>query len=90
MLRTKHFFLYLNTLVGVAHHGNEEVDQDYGGDQQVESKNYLEELQSPVINAVGHFQVLWPGQTKEGEEEPFQSLDWGRAGSAGAGTGQVS
>ena len=32
----------LNPLVGVGHHGNEEVDEDNGGDHHVEGKDQLE------------------------------------------------
>ena len=34
----------LYPLVGVRHHGNQEVDQDDGGDQHVKGKDYLEEI----------------------------------------------
>ena len=34
----------LYPLVGVRHHGNQEVDQDNGGDQHVKGKDYLEEI----------------------------------------------
>ena len=40
---------HLDSLVGVAHHGNEQVDQDYGGGQQVDGVNELEQLQGPGI-----------------------------------------
>ena len=32
----------LNPLVGVGHHGNEEIDEDNGGDHHVEGKDQLE------------------------------------------------
>ena len=34
----------LNPLVGVAHHGNEKVDEDHGGDQHVQAEDELEEV----------------------------------------------
>ena len=48
----------LYPLVGVGHHGNQEVDQDDGGDQHVKGKNYLEEIHQPGRVVWGHVQFM--------------------------------
>ena len=35
---------HLDPLVGVAHHSNEKIDEDHGGDQHVEPEDQLEEV----------------------------------------------
>ena len=46
--------LYLYSLVGVAHHSNEKIDENNCSDKKIESKNNFEEFQGPIINSVGH------------------------------------
>ncbi len=59
---------YLNPLVGVAHHGNEQIDEDDRRYQQVEGKDDLEELQRPIVDPVRHLQILRPSQSEQREE----------------------
>ena len=49
---------YLDPLVGVRHHGNQEVDQDDGGDQHVESKDDLEEIHQAGRVVRGHVELV--------------------------------
>jgi len=37
----------LNSLIGVTHHGDEKIDQDDGGCQEIDGVNKFEKLQSP-------------------------------------------
>ena len=48
----------LYPLVGVGHHGNQEVDQDDGGDQHVKGKHYLEEIHQPRRVVRRHVQFV--------------------------------
>ena len=42
----------LNPLVGVAHHGDEQVDEDDDGDEEVHQKDELEQRDRPVAHVV--------------------------------------
>ena len=65
---------YLNPLIGVAHHSNEQVDEDNDGDQDVNGETDLEQLQGPIPNVVVHLEVLGSRQTKQGEEQALKHM----------------
>lgn len=69
-------WILLDPLVGVTHHSNQEIDQNNGCDQQINSKYDLEQAQCPTLQMICHFQVLWSSEAKKGKEESFQSCDW--------------
>ena len=52
----------LYPLVGVRHHGNQEVDQDDGGDQHVKGKDYLEEIHQAGRVVWRHVQFVVAGK----------------------------
>ena len=56
---------HLDSLIGVAHHSNEQVDEHDDRDHQVEGKDHLEHLVGPLPNVVGHLQVLGSGEAEE-------------------------
>ena len=56
---------YLDPLVGVRHHGNEEVDQDDGGDQHVKGKDYLEEIHQAGRVVRGHVELMVAERERE-------------------------
>jgi hypothetical protein len=45
---------YLDSLVSVAHHGNEQVDEHNCSDEKIQCKDYFEKFKCPVINSVSH------------------------------------
>ena len=69
----------LDPLVGVAHHGDQQIDEDDGGDQEVEGKDQLEQDQGPLLHVLVHPKVLRSGQPEKREEKLLQGHDGGRA-----------
>ena len=55
----------LYPLIGVRHHGNQEVDQDDGGDQHVKGKDDLEEIHQAFRVVRGHVQFVVAGKENE-------------------------
>ena len=53
---------YLDPLVGVAHHGDEEVDEDDDGDEEVDEEDDLEEHDRPLAQVRAQLQVLGAAQ----------------------------
>ena len=45
-------------MVGVAHHGNEQVDEDHGGHQHVQAEHQLEEVGEIRWVARGHVHIF--------------------------------
>ena len=43
---------YLNPLVGVAHHGDEQIDEDDDGDEEVDEEHDLEERHRPLLHVL--------------------------------------
>ncbi len=64
-------------MIGVAHHSNEQVDEDDDGDKQVDGKDDLEDDERPlgVDVALGLLQVLGLVQPKQGKEEKLKGGD---------------
>ena len=44
-------------LVSVAHHGNEQVDEHDGSQQEVKPKHQFEKVDGPFLNVVGKLQI---------------------------------
>ena len=74
------FVFYLNSLISIAHHSNQQVNENDNSDQQINGKEDLEHLQSPVSDMTGHLQILRSGQTEKGEEQTFEGVKWGHRG----------
>ena len=70
----KWYALYLNPLVGVAHHGNEQVDEDDDGDEEVNEKDELEECDGPVAHVLTDLEVLGAGEAEESEDQQVEGL----------------
>ena len=65
---------YLDPLVGVAHHGDEEVDEDDDGDEEVDQEDDLEEDDRPLAHVRAQLQVLGAGQAEEAEDQQVEGL----------------
>ena len=65
---------YLDPLVGVAHHGDEEVDEDDDGDEEVDQEDDLEEHDRPLAHVRAQLQVLGAGQAEEAEDQQVEGL----------------
>jgi hypothetical protein len=65
----------LNSLIGVAHHGNEQVDEDDHCNHEVDREDDLEHLDGPLADVVGQLEVLGAGEAKQGEKEKVEHLD---------------
>ena len=64
----------LDPLVGVAHHGDEQVDEDDDGDEEVDEKDELEERDGPVLHVVAQPEVLRAGEAEEAEDQQVEGL----------------
>ena len=65
---------YLDPLVGVAHHGDEEVDEDDDGDEEVDEEDDLEEHDRPLAHVRAQLQVLGAGQAEEAKDQQVEGL----------------
>ena len=64
----------LDPLVGVAHHGDEQVDEDDDGDEEVDEKDELEERDGPVLHVIAQPEVLRAGEAEEAEDQQVEGL----------------
>ena len=65
---------YLDPLVGVAHHGDEEVDEDDDGDEEVDQEDDLEEHDRPLAHVRAQPQVLGAREAEEAEDQQVEGL----------------
>ena len=64
----------LDSLVGVTHHSNEQVDEDDDGDEEVNEEDDLEEDEGPVSHVVAHLEILWTSEAEQTEDEQVHRL----------------
>lgn len=64
----------LDALVGVAHHGNEHVDKDDGGDEHVEAEDDLIEVEGPLGLGRLDAQIFGLRQAEQREEQELERV----------------
>ena len=59
---------HLDSLIGVAHHSNEQVDEHDDCDEEVGGEDHLEHLGGPGPDVVVQLEVLGAVEAEQGEE----------------------
>ena len=68
--------LSLNTLIGVRHHGNEQVDEHDDRDHHINPENHLHDGFGKSGTQVHRWHEVWLHQSEQSEEQHLESVDW--------------